>query len=87
MGDLELRDELPPAAGGPKSTVMELLMEHEGLWVLVNDKTPVASGYMDKQWVREKQDEGWEVEFVVRQRKVWGRMLSPEIPGQGKLEL
>ncbi len=83
----ELRSDLPETRYGPSSEIREMLLDHEGMWVLVNPNTGVCSGYKGMKWVTRDTAAGWKVEFVGRNKQVWGRMMRPEIPGQGELEL
>ena len=83
----ELRSDLPERQYDPRSEIRDMLLDHEGLWVLVNPNTAVCSGYKGMAWVKKDLAAGWKVEFVGRNKQVWGRMVRPEIPGQQELEI
>jgi hypothetical protein len=74
----DVHDSLPPKRKGDKGWIESTLAKHMGKWVEIRNDDRVTSnhtsGYKAAAWVKQREAEGFVVEFAVRGTGLYGRM-------------
>lgn len=77
----DVHDELPDVDKGRRSTIRPMLFAHVGKWVELKEgvASSAASSYKTAKWVREVEEDGYSVEFAVRNSVLYGRVDHPSL--------